>query len=112
MAKKQTANGNKNAGGRGFYSQALSEAERMWLEEAKNIEGIDEEIAVLRIKLRELIERDPDRIDLHFKAANVIARLVRTRYSITREQKKSLKEAVANVLTEIAIPLGVKTLIK
>ena len=77
------------------------------MEEASHIEGIDEEIALLRLKLRELVEHEPDRIDLHFQAANTIARLVRTRYQITKEQKKSLKEAVTKVLTEVAVPLGI-----
>jgi hypothetical protein len=91
----------------GFYSRALDEAEKLELEEASHIEGIDEEIALLRVKLRELVEEQPERIDLHFEAANIIARLVRTRYQITKEQKKSLKEAVQKVLTEVAVPLGV-----
>ena len=77
------------------------------MEEASHIEGIDEEIALLRVKLRELLQEQPERIDLHFEAANIIARLVRTRYQITREQKKSLKEAIQKVLTEVAVPLGV-----
>jgi hypothetical protein len=91
----------------GFYSCALDEAEKLELEEALQVEGIDEEIALLRLKLRELVEHEPDRIDLHFQAANTIARLVRTRYQITKEQKKSLKEAVTKVLTEVAVPLGI-----
>ena len=92
---------------RGFYSRALDEAEKLELEEASHVEGIDEEIALLRVKLRELLEEQPERIDLHFEAANIIARLVRTRYQITKEQKKSLKEAIQKVLTEVAVPLGV-----
>jgi hypothetical protein len=44
--------------------------------------------------------------------AEVIARMVKTRYHISKEQKKSLKQAIAKVLTEIAIPLGVKALVK
>ncbi len=79
----------------------------MELEEASQVEGIDEEIALLRVKLRELVESQPNRIDLHFEAANTIAKLVRTRYQISKEQKKSLKEAVAKVLTEVALPLGI-----
>lgn len=92
---------------RGFYSRALDEAEKLELEEASHVEGIDEEIALLRVKLRKLLEEQPERIDLHFEAANIIARLVRTRYQITKEQKKSLKEAIQKVLTEVAVPLGV-----
>jgi hypothetical protein len=91
----------------GFYGRALDEAEKVELEEASHIEGIDEEIALLRVKLRELLEEQPERSDLHFEAANIIARLARTRYQITKEQKKSLKEAIQKVLTEVAVPLGV-----
>jgi len=97
---------------RGFYSRALDEAGKFELEEASHIEGIDEEIALLRVKLRELLEEQPERSDLHFEAANIIARLVKTRYQITKEQKKSLKEAIQKVLTEVAVPLGVGMAIK
>ena len=112
MAKKGAPKGNQNARKHGFYSQALSQAEQVKLEQARGIEGIDEEIAILRVKFREVIEKEPDRLDLHMEAANTIARLVRTRYNISKEQKRSLKEAIAKVLTEVAIPLGVKALIK
>jgi Ni,Fe-hydrogenase maturation factor len=97
---------------RGFYSRALDEAENVELEEASQIEGLDEEIALLRVKLRELLAERPERIDLHFEAANIIARLVKTRYQISKEQKKSIREAVQKVLTELAIPVGVGVGIK
>jgi hypothetical protein len=112
LKKRGAPKGNQNARKHGFYSQVLDESEKLQLEQALGIEGIDEEIAILRVKLRTLIDKQPDRFDLHLEAANTIARLVRTRYSITREQKKSLKEAIAKVLTEIAVPLGIKALIR
>ena len=96
----------------GFYSHALDEAERVELEDAMGIEGLDEEIAILRLRLRDLLVVEPERIDLHLKMAEAIARLVKTRYNISKEQKKSLKAAITKVLTEIAIPLGLKTLVK
>jgi hypothetical protein len=99
--------GQRKSSRQDFYSRALDEPEKLELEEASHIEGIDEEIALLRVKLRELLEEQPERIDLHFEAANIIARLVKTRYQITKEQKKSLKEAIQKVLTEVAVPLGV-----
>ncbi|PIU23765.1 MAG: hypothetical protein CO103_01590 [Chloroflexi bacterium CG_4_9_14_3_um_filter_45_9] len=106
MATKVTRNRAKGSQ-RGYYRRALDEAERIEFEEASEVEGLDEEIALLRLKLRELVERQPDRIDLHLEAANIIARLVKTKYQISQEQKKSLKEAITKVLTEVAIPLGV-----
>ena len=104
--------GNQNARKHGFYSQVLDEAEKLQLEQAQGVEGLDEEIAILRLKFRELIDTEPHRLDLQIEAASAIARLIRTRYNITREQKKSLKEAIAKVLTDIAVPLGIKALIK
>src|SRR4030043_1304178 len=108
MKRKETAKGRRPD----FYSKALDEAEKLKLEEARGIEGIDEEIAILRVKLRELILAKPEGFDLQLKVATAIARLVPTRYNITKEQKKSLKEAVTRVLTEIAVPLGIKSLIR
>jgi len=105
--KRGAPPGNKNAVKHGFYSQALHEAERVTLEQAVAVEGVDEEIALLRYKLAELLQNYPDRIDLQVETASAIARLVRTRYQISKEQKKSLKEAIARVLTEVAVPLGI-----
>ena len=93
-----------------FYSKALEEAEQLELEEAGGIEGLDYEIALLRFKLRELIEHHPEEIELQLKAANTLARLVQARYKINAEQRKSLKEAITTVLRDVAIPLGVKFL--
>jgi len=110
--KKGAPPGNKNAVKHGFYSKALHEAERVTLQEAVEVEGVDEEIALLRYKLAELLENYPDRIDLQVDIASTIARLVRTRYQISKEQKKSLKQAIAKVLTEVAVPLGIGVGIK
>ena len=90
----------------------MTEAEKLELDEAGYVDGLDQEIALLRTKLRELVESEPDRIDLSLQAANTIARLVRIRYEISKEQKRSLKEAIAKVLTEVAVPLGIGVAIK
>ena len=91
----------------GFYSRALSAAEQLELEDACHVEGVDDELALLRVRLRSLSEESPERIDLQLDLANAIARLVKTRYQISSEQKKSLKEAIARVLEEVAVPLGI-----
>ncbi|MBL7119106.1 MAG: hypothetical protein ISS53_00305 [Dehalococcoidia bacterium] len=108
MTRKSVPPGNQNARRHGFYSEALTEAERLELAEAASIEGLDDEIAVLRLKLRQFLEDHPERIDLQLKLANTLARLIRTRYNITSEQKNTLKEAIATVLKDVAAPLGIK----
>lgn len=108
MGKKQEGKSAK----RGFYGPALDETSRLMLEEACGVDGLDQEIAVLRLKLRDLLKDSPEECELHLKVASTIANLVKVRYSISREQKKTLREAIAKVLTELAVPLGVRTLIK
>ena len=99
--------GNQNARKHGFYSNVLDEAEKLDLELATGVEGIDDEIALLRVKIKSILESDPENIRLIMEATNTLARLVRTRYNITKEQKKGLKEAIGNVLKDIALPLGI-----
>jgi len=99
--------GNQNARKHGFYSRVLDEAERLDFELASGVEGIDDEIALLRVKIKSLLENDPENIKLIMQATNTLAGLVKTRYNISKEQRKGLKEAIGNVLKDIDIPLGI-----
>ena len=85
----------------------LDEAEMLDMEAASGVDGIDDEIALLRVKIKSALEKDPENIKLIMQATNTLARLVKTRYNITKEQGKGLKEAISNVLREIALPLGI-----
>ncbi|MDD5287866.1 MAG: hypothetical protein PHY28_01970, partial [Dehalococcoidales bacterium] len=76
-------------------------------EQATEVEGIDGEIALLRIKIKSLIKRDPENIKLIMQAINTLVRLVMTRYNISKGDKQGLKEAIANVLRDVALPLGI-----
>jgi len=105
--KRGAPKGNQNARKHGFYSKVLDEAERLDFELATDVEGIDDEIALLRVKIKTLVEHDPENIRLIMQATNTLARLVRTRYNISKEDKKGLKEAIANVLRDVALPLGI-----
>jgi hypothetical protein len=91
----------------GFYQKALDEAERLDFELASGVNGIDDEIALLRVKIKAILDEDPKNIRLIVEATNALERLVRTRYKISKEQRKGLKEAIANVLKEVALPLGI-----
>jgi len=105
--KRGAPKGNQNARKHGFYSKVLDEAEQFDFELASGVEGIDDEIALLRVKIKSILENDPENIKLIMQATNVLARLIKTRYNITKEQKKGLKEAIGNVLRDVALPLGI-----
>ena len=91
----------------GFYSKVLDEAEKLDFELASGVDGIDNEIALLRVKIKSILGDDPKNIKLLIDMTNALERLIRTRYKITREQRKGLKEAIGNVLKDIALPLGI-----
>jgi hypothetical protein len=102
--KRGAPKGNQNARKHGFYSKVLNETERLDFESATGVEGINDEIALLRVKIKSLLERDPENIKLIMQATNTLARLVRTRYNIGKEDRKGLKEAIGNVLRDVAPP--------
>jgi hypothetical protein len=99
--------GNLNALNRGFYTKVLDEAEKLDMDTASDVDGIDDEIALLRVKIKSILERDPENIKLIMQATNTLATLVKTRYNITREQGKGLKAAMGTVLREVGVPIGV-----
>ena len=90
-----------------FYARVLDQAEALELEEAMAVEGVSDEIALLRVKIQSLLENDPENVKLLLDATNALARLVKTRYNLEKEQGKGLKEAIGNVLKDIAVPLGI-----
>ena len=99
--------GNQNARKHGFYSRVLTEAEQMDLQFALDVEGIDMEIAVLRVKIKAVLENDPDNVRLIMEATNTLARLLRTKYNLDKTQGKSLKEALGQVVKDLAMPIGI-----
>ena len=99
--------GNQNARKHGFYSKVLDEAEQLDFELATGVNGIDDEIALLRVKIKSILEHDPENIKLIMEATNTLAKLIKTKYNISKEDKKGLKEAIGNVLRDIALPLGI-----
>ncbi len=105
--KRGGTKGSRNSRKHGFYARVLDDAEQLDFELASGVEGIDDEIALLRLKIKSILCHDPENIRLIMQATNTLARLVKTRYNITREQKKGLKEAIGNVLRDIALPLGI-----
>ena len=99
--------GNQNARKHGFYSHVLDPEEQADFEQATEVEGLDKEIALVRVKLKSLIARDPDNTKLIMQGVATLEKLVKTRYNIGKEDKQGLREAIENVLRDVAIPIGI-----
>jgi hypothetical protein len=100
--------GNKNAAKTHYYLEDHDEAELLDFDNASGIEGIDEEIALLRQELKKAIDGSkPRNLLLVVRASVALEKLIRTRYQISNEQRHGLKSAVAGVIKDVFIPLGV-----
>lgn len=86
---------------RGFYDKALSEAERLDLPEALQVEGVDQEIALLRLRLRTAIEERPKDLPLMFKGIELLARVVATRYRLGKTGRDEVQEALLAAFTDL-----------
>jgi len=105
--KRGAPAGNQNARKHGFYSTVLDEEEQLDFEQATLAEGLDDEIAMLRVRIKSVLRHDPDNMKLIAQATNALAKLVSTSYNISKDDKNGLKEAINNVLKDVALPLGI-----
>jgi len=106
-SKPGARKGNQNARKHGFYSDVLDAAERQDFEEAVGVEGLDQEIAMLRVKIKAVLRRDPENMRLITQAVRDLARLLAAHYKIDRKDKQKLLDAVAGALKGTALPLGI-----
>lgn len=83
---------------RDFYASALDEAERIKLEEASEVEGLDQEIAVLRLKLREALSRRPEDLPLMLRGIELLVKAVAARYRLSKQAEEDLAESLAGVI--------------
>ena len=86
---------------RSFYEAALSEAEQALLPEALEVEGLDEEIALLRMNLRQSLEEEPKNRELLLKSIRLLVTAVATKYRLPKADEDNLYESIQQVLRDI-----------
>ena len=87
----------------GFYQESLSEAER-W-ERARQMEGLDEEVALLRVRLKEALEGRPQDMQLIAKGVDLLVKAVAARYRLSRKAQRELSDSIAGVVRGIGTAL-------
>jgi hypothetical protein len=91
---------------REFYRDALDDAERVAFETAEQMEGLDREIEVLRVKLRKVVKAKNFNLKLMIRAMDMLNRLVSTRYRISKRSQRDLSASIAAVLQSARSELG------
>jgi hypothetical protein len=105
--KRGAPRGNQNALKHGYYSRALNPAEQFDFQLASGIEGIGEEIALLRFQMKKAITvGDVTNLIPLSKAAFALEKLIRTNHRIFLEKQNKIKDAFKSVIRDILLPLG------
>ncbi len=86
---------------RNFYRHALDEAERAELKRAEKIEGLDDEIAVMRVRLKRAVQEHPENLPLLVKGLDMLARAVGTRYRLSPKSRRDLADNLVAVLNSV-----------
>lgn len=81
-----------------FYGSALTRAEHIALRHAKKIEGIDQEIAVLRVKLRTALGKKKQNLPLMLRGIGLLVKAVSARYRLSKEAEKDLSDSIGGLL--------------
>jgi hypothetical protein len=100
--------GNQNARKHGYYSRIFNKAERADYYSAGDVQGIDEEIALIRHVIKTVAQfKDDKHLLVLVRSASVLNKLIRTRQKIQSAQYAGLKDAVGNVVKDVLVPLGI-----
>ena len=76
LRKRGGQPGNQNARTHGFYSRVLTSQQQQQLEEARPLLDLDEEIALLRLKVRSILQNDPENHAALLAAVSVLTRMI------------------------------------
>ncbi len=96
--KRGGQQGNQNARKHGFYSSALNLAEICEFWNIINLENIDPEIAVLRLKLRSVLRHDPDNRRLLVEAPRLLTKWYSAKYRLDKTESAYLKKVITGLL--------------
>jgi hypothetical protein len=97
----------KNKRTTGFYAKVLKEAEQLDFEATADMDGINDEIDILRVKIKSLLASEPDNIKLLIAAEGMLTKMVKARHSLNGKEETSLGEAIKNIMRDIGTPLGI-----
>jgi hypothetical protein len=88
-----------------FYAAVLDRAERARLDEAAAIDGLDDEVALLRVRLRRAIEERPDDYALMLRGVSLLVRAVAARYRLSPKSRRDLSESLAATIEQLGAAL-------
>ena len=91
----------------GLYYYVLSEQERVFLQMARNSEGLQEEIDLLQAKIQYIAFVYPANFGLLLRALSLMERLRKTQHTVFKKNDDSrMEQCLEKVFTKLQLPLG------
>ena len=81
-----------------FYERGLSAAEREGLDQARALRGVDEEIALLRLRLREALAARPEDWEVLVGGVRLLIQALLAQRRLSGQQAEELSEQLVGLL--------------
>jgi uncharacterized protein YjcR len=104
--------GNQNARTHGFYSQRLSRRQQRILEAASSLNGLDHEIAIVRMKIDDILVNSPENTAILMLAMSVLVKLLKAKQVLAKKDSEGLKQALASVVNDLPARLGIMPVVQ
>lgn len=89
-----------------FYEEVLNEAERTLLERARRFSALDEEVSLLRLKLRETMAEHPQDLSRFLKVLEMLVRTLSVQYRVSRRVEEDFSESLLGAVRSLGAVLG------
>ena len=101
MARPRAPQPDSGSSLRNFYEDALSEAEKEELPLAEHVEGLDQEIAVLRVRLKAAMRERPQDLPLIARGLEMLVKAVAARYRLSPKARRDLADNLSAVIDSL-----------
>jgi hypothetical protein len=95
--------GNRNARKHGFYSDTLSPTQAQEVRNIINLEGVDFQIAAIRVKLQSSLAVNPGNRRVIGEASRLLAKWYSEKFGLDSTDRGNLKTIVENILETVAV---------
>jgi hypothetical protein len=89
-----------------FYGGGLSEEDRRLLQEARRMDGLDDEIAVLRVQLRKAINEKEVDYRLLLRSVEALVRAVTAQHRLSPRARRDLRANIEAVMKDLSDQLA------
>lgn len=83
-----------------FYERALDASDRELLDEARDVEGLDDEVAVLRVLIHRLLEDQPADAQQVQAGIRLLVQALTARHRLTGREAQTLTETATDLFEQ------------